>query len=162
MNHETHIPTQQTPPQENHRIPSSYEDCRGPQGHQSTSQSRPQKTGSLIFPKAARLRKRGEFQKVSREGKRLVGRYLCVDCRPSKRARLGISASSRYGSSPERNRFKRLVREAFRLSYDTLPPFDLNVIPRQLAKQASCSHIVEELNRLLEVRPTAQLAQALP
>jgi ribonuclease P protein component len=149
MNHETHIPTQQTPPQENNRFQSSHENSRGPKGHQPTPPSRPKEISRLIFPKAVRLRTRGEFQRVAREGKRLVGRYLCVDCRPAAKARLGISASSRYGSSPERNRFKRLIREAFRQGYHSLPALDLNVIPRQCAKQASCANIREELTRLL-------------
>lgn len=150
MNHETHIPTQQTSPQENPRIPRSYEDSRRPKGDQPPPPPRPQKTSRLIFSKEVRLRTRSEFQKVAKEGKRLVGRYLCVDYRPAKTARLGISASGRYGSSPERNRFKRLVREAFRQSYAKLPSLDLNVIPRQCAKQASCSNIADELIRLLQ------------
>ncbi len=150
MNHETYIPTQQTPPQENPRIPRSYEDSRRTQSHQPPPPPRPQKTSRLIFSKELRLRKRGEFQRVAKEGKRLVGRYLCVDCRPAKKARLGISASARYGSSPERNRFKRLVREAFRHSYAALPSLDLNVIPRQCAKKATCSNITDELVRLLK------------
>lgn len=150
MNHETHVPAQQTPPQENHRIPRPYENPRGPKDHQPPPPSRPQKTSRLIFSKAVRLRTRGEFQKVAKEGKRLVGRYLCVDCLPAKTARLGISASGKYGSSPERNRFKRLVREAFRQSYAKLPSLDLNVIPRQCAKEASCSNIVDELIQLLQ------------
>lgn len=97
-----------------------------------------------------RLRSRGEFQRVVREGKRLVGKFLCVDYRPAKKLKLGISASSRYGSSPERNRFKRLVREAFRLNYASLPSFELNVIPRQCAKNAKVCEIREELTRLLK------------
>ncbi len=152
MKHETHIPTQQKAPQKNDWIPSSDEDGRGPQSHQPAPQSGPQTVGRLIFSKTMRLRKRGEFQRVAREGRRLVGRYLCLDYRPAREARLGISASSRYGSSPERNRFKRLVREAFRRSYGALPAFDLNVIPRQCAKKASYGHILEEITRLLQCR----------
>ncbi len=150
MDHETHLSTQQTPPQEDRWIPSSYEDSRGPQGDQQTPQSGPQKISRLRFSKGIRLRKRGEFQSVAKKGKRLVGRYLCIDYHPAQKARLGISASVRYGSSPERNRFKRLVREAFRQTYSSLPPFDLNIIPRQSAKQASCSNILDELIRLLK------------
>jgi ribonuclease P protein component len=103
----------------------------------------------LTFSKAVRLRKRGEFQRVAREGKRLVGKYLCVDYRPAGLLKLGISASARFGSSPERSRFKRLVREAFRKSYALLPPLELNVVPRQLAKNARCADIEHELIRLL-------------
>lgn len=150
MDHETHISTQQTPPQKDRRIPRPYENSRRPQGDQQTPQSRPEKASSLSFPKTLRLRKRGEFQSVAKKGKRLVGRYLCIDCHPAPKARLGISASARYGCSPERNRFKRLVREAFRQAYATLPHLDLNIIPRQSAKGASCSNILDELIHLLK------------
>jgi ribonuclease P protein component len=149
MNYETHLSTQQTPSQKNHWVPSPHEDSRGPQSDQPQKKSGSQKTSRLIFPKEIRLRKRVEFQRLARDGKRLVGRYFCIDCRPGKKARLGISASARYGSSPERNRFKRLIREAFRQAYASLPPLDLNIIPRQCAKQASCLHILDELLRLL-------------
>ncbi len=37
------------------------------------------------------------------------------------RARLGLSIGSRVGNAVRRNRVKRLVREAFRLSYPQLP-----------------------------------------
>jgi ribonuclease P protein component len=148
--YETDIPTQQTTPQKNYRLSSPHENPRRPQGYQSTPQSRPEETSRLIFSKEMRLRSRREFQRMTREGKRLVGRFLCIDCRPAAGAKLGISASARYGSSPERNRFKRLIREAFRQSYASLPPFELHVIPRQCAKKARCSDIADELARLLK------------
>ncbi len=150
MNHETDIPTQQTSPQKDYRLPRSHENCGRTKSHQSPPQSGTQKASRLIFSKAMRLRSRKEFQRVVREGKRLVGKFLCIDCRPSKKLKLGISASSRFGSSPERNRFKRLVREAFRLQYAFLPPFELNVIPRQCAKNAKVCDIRDELIRLIK------------
>ncbi len=102
------------------------------------------------FPKEARLRSRREFQRIAKEGQRRVGRFLCVDVRFGDRLKLGISASGRYGASHERNRFKRLVREAFRKNYSLLPPrLELNVIPRQIAKKAGSADIADELMRLL-------------
>ena len=148
--YETDIPTQQTTPQKNNWLSSPHENRRRKKGHQSAPQSGPQEAGRLTFPKAMRLRSRREFQRVAREGKRLVGRFLCVDCRPAPQLKLGISASARYGSAPERNRFKRLVREAFRQSCTVLPPLELNVIPRQSAKGARCADIGEELIRILQ------------
>lgn len=150
MSHETHIPTQQTPTQEDNRLSSPHENRRRPKSDQPQTQSRPQKTGRLTYSKAMRLRSRGEFQRVVKAGKRLVGRYICIDCRRAESPRLGISASARFGSSPERSRFKRLVREAFRHNYASLPPFDLNIIPRQCVKTACCKDVSDELARLLK------------
>lgn len=101
--------------------------------------------------KKDRLLKRREFKRLSRDGKRLVGTRICIDWAKSyKGTRLGITASTHYGNAPERNRFKRLVREAFRLSRAQIPSgIDLNVIPRKLAKAAKLADIKAEFCRLL-------------
>lgn len=80
--------------------------------------------------------------------KRIVGKVLCIDYRPSGSTRLGITASGRYGAAHERNRFKRLVREAFRLNRKALPSLDLHIVPRQYAKGAKLSDVVAELKCL--------------
>lgn len=145
--HETDLPTQQTPPKKNDRLPRPNENPGRTQNHQPPAKGGAQNTGRLT--KAMRLRSRPEFRRVVREGYRLVGRLLCIDCRPAVTPRLGISASGRFGSAVERNRFKRLVREAFRVSYRSLPAVELNVIPRQGAKRALCPEVLAELTRLL-------------
>lgn len=84
------------------------------------------------FPKRLRLRKKVEFDRVFaarrsvRDGAiRLFGRM-----RDDGPTRLGLAVSRRVGNAVVRNRWKRRLREAFRLSHTKLPDrSDLVIIP---------------------------------
>ncbi|HEX8284837.1 MAG TPA: ribonuclease P protein component [Pyrinomonadaceae bacterium] len=71
------------------------------------------------MPKDARLRKSAEFRVVYGEGKRFEGRLITVFVLRTglSEHRLGITASRKMSRlAVKRNRAKRLLREAFRLT----------------------------------------------
>lgn len=156
MTHETHLSAEQASPQKSPRLPLTHENSRGTQSNQTPPKSRPESLSSLSnyfgFPKRLKLRKRAEFLRA-KQGRRLIGQTICIDWRRTSQqeTRLGITASTRYGNSPERNRFKRRIREAFRLARPLLPcSLDLNISPRTSAKTALFSTILNELIQLLK------------
>lgn len=69
---------------------------------------------------------------------------------PAAETKLGIAASKKYGNAVARNRFKRMVREAFRLSQHSFPnPVAMIVKPRKEAHKATSCQIAKELLFLL-------------
>ena len=83
------------------------------------------------LPPEYRLRRKADFDRVYAGRQSLADGVLRMVALPGEcdHPRLGISVSRRVGNAVRRNRFKRLLREAFRLSRQGLPALDLIVIP---------------------------------
>jgi ribonuclease P protein component len=81
-----------------------------------------------------RIRKAAEFDRIYKARNFAADDVLVVngDANGLAHSRLGLSVSKKVGSAPQRNRWKRLIREAFRLSKDRLPAgIDLVVRPQK-------------------------------
>ena len=68
------------------------------------------------FPKSDRILKRSEFRRVYDAGRKLHSRFFTafVVARDSSGLRIGLTVTRKIGASFERNRCRRLLREAFR------------------------------------------------
>jgi ribonuclease P protein component len=89
----------------------------------------------LRFPKRVRLLNAPEFERVF-AARNLVGTSSFALYGASSElghARLGITVSRRVGDAVERNRWKRMLREAFRMSQHELPAVDFVCVVRGAA-----------------------------
>jgi ribonuclease P protein component len=88
------------------------------------------------FSKPMRLLKSDDFERVFAArvsaGDALLVVYGAVN--ELNRPRLGLTVSRKTGGAIVRNRWKRTVREAFRLVQHELPSLDLVCIPRSQAE----------------------------
>lgn len=105
------------------------------------------------FPKSLRLRSRLDYKRMLSRNRRYNGTFFAIDVRKTESSvtRLGITVSRRFGDAHRRNRFKRIVREAFRLCYDELiKGVDLNVRPYNGVFVLTMQQVQSELLRFLK------------
>ena len=166
---ETNVSTEQPTTETHARFPRPHGHSRRPSGaetparqgaetldrqysSEATRLTRP--VGGQRFPKAKRIRKRGEFLKLQQGGRRRAGTRFVVITAPCRGdvSRLGITASRRVGGAVVRNRVKRLVREFFRRHHDRIqPPRDVLVIARPQAACAEYAQVKQELGTALRI-----------
>ena len=76
----------------------------------------------FAFPRTSRLRLKKDFEAVFDAGRKTVTRDLVTWNAPGggTEKKIGLMVSKKTGGAVERNRLKRLLREAFRLSKSEL------------------------------------------
>jgi ribonuclease P protein component len=108
--------------------------------------------------RSGRLSRSAEFDRVYRQGRSHGNRALVVYSFPrakGEEGRFGLSVSRKVGGAVERNRVKRLLREALRLESSRLPAgHDVVVVARPeargLAEREGLDGVRAALGELLE------------
>ncbi len=104
------------------------------------------------FPKSARILTSSHYKFFHKHSSRLFGKHIAIDIRQGRSAapKLGLTVSKKFGKAHDRNRFKRVVREAFREIYGSLPDdLEMNISPRKSSDLLSKQAILLELQTLL-------------
>jgi ribonuclease P protein component len=118
------------------------------------------------FPRAARLLKHSDFERVYKQGRRHFSPHMTVfylrqaegasphGAVPEKGARVGFTVGRVLGGAVERNRIKRRLREAVRLRRSVLKgtgAVDVVINPKKSALTLEFSLVLEEVGRALDV-----------
>jgi ribonuclease P protein component len=107
----------------------------------------------MQFPRSARILRSRDFKKVFDHGTNVVGKFMVIWTGDGESAalRLGVIASKRtFRRAVDRNRAKRLLREAFRLHRSQVDSGgDLVIIARRRILSVECPAVEREFMWLL-------------
>jgi ribonuclease P protein component len=111
------------------------------------------------FPRAARLLKHSDFERVYKRGRRHFSSHMTVFYlsqaeapSPEQCARVGFTVGRVLGGAVERNRIKRRLREAVRLRRALLKGgVDVVINPKKSVLTLEFSVLLEEVGRALDV-----------
>jgi ribonuclease P protein component len=107
--------------------------------------------GRLTLPAQLRLRRKSDFDGAYARGRRTGSAFFGITTCSNEagQPRLGLAVSLRAtGSSVERNRIRRIIRESFRLHQHEIPALDIVVSARERARHAPGSELHASLAAL--------------
>ncbi len=108
-----------------------------------------------MLQKANRIRKTTEYDHIFKEGKSYKTKYFVVIVRKNDvlkdGPKFGFIASKKVGGAIERNRAKRLLREAVRLQLTKFPKnIEVSLIAFNTIDKVSLIEIEHELAKVIE------------
>ena len=118
--------------------------------------------GKRIFPRSARLLRHADFERVYKQGKRHFSGSITVFYLPrtgdERGLRVGFTVGRALGGAVVRNRMKRRLREAVRLTRPVPGPnADVVINPKKTLLQVEFAAVVNEVERAFVV-----IAKAVP
>lgn len=100
--------------------------------------------------KILRVKKKKDFSRVLRAGKRAHSESLTIVWIPSDRTKFAVCVGKKYGKSVVRNRIKRLLREAFRAHAHAIKKSCLILLIPRVAKAYTYVAFERDIGRLLK------------
>ena len=107
-----------------------------------------------VYARSMRLLRHVDFERVYQQGRRHFSAHMTVFYlrRPDGSLRVGYTVSRALGGAIDRNRMKRRLREAVRLTCsDIKGPFDIVINPKKSLLQADFEELKKEVGRALQM-----------
>lgn len=99
--------------------------------------------------KYLRLKKRKEITKIIKTGKRARRGSISVVYFPSKQVKMAVCVGKKFGKSVQRNRIKRLLREAFSCYASKITPAQAFLLIPKEAETYSFFRFRQDVEKLL-------------